>query len=185
MKKKRNSRKVTSNDLVQNNLGIIAGRALHYWQKLPASVKVYYDAEDMINDVVAHVVRVSSRYRASAGRSSTWCWRVSENYCKDLLYKRFLAKKQGAYLTIAFENDQSSYLPDPKSFLELQEARVGVERIFEFGSDQLKEILEGLFTGTACVHFLQDGVVQEFRRLAKAHHVHINDFRLVCRYLVG
>jgi hypothetical protein len=68
----------------QPNLGIVCRIAYRYWQKLPPAARAFVDLDDVISDVVTHLVAVAGHYDGTCS-PSTFVWAVASNYCKSMV----------------------------------------------------------------------------------------------------
>ena len=74
------------NTLECQHLGIIVKRCMHWYRRLPKRVQAFYDVEDMIGDVVLHVITYAApRYKRDMAAGSTYVWHVTDNKCKMIL----------------------------------------------------------------------------------------------------
>ena len=176
MKQRRTSQpKPTPDDLLLKNLGIIAQRSLYYWRMLPADVRAYYDAEDMISEAVVQVVTALRRYRKNRSCPTTFIWYVASNECKEIL-QRYSAQKRTALSTTSFSTGFD--LPAP-SKARLLEAKDSVQALIAHGSDDARQFLEEVFChGRRRVPSQE--VIEELRK-----SVTRTDLVLVFRYLVA
>lgn len=163
--------------LAEKHLGIIAARVLHYWWLLPPRVRAYFDAEDMISEVVLQVVKSSGKFDPLRSRETTFVWWVANNHCLTLLHKLSSIRYQ---IEEVLEEGELSFA-HPASGLRLQEALAGVERILQelaYSSDSdLGEYLDRLFSGKPG-HWPQS-LRNELLKRALRHGVSYEDFRLV------
>ncbi len=168
---------MASDEIVTSNLGIIMKLAYKYWRMLPPAVMAHFDVEDMISEIVTHVVKVSYAYHKRRGMSSTFVWKVAENHCKVILQK-YSTKKRRAFQVLPEEVLATMSAPD--SILKLTEARHGVEQVIRFASDNLRRALSDLLEGGDLFSLKYNRAArEELRELAHVHHVSFNDFCLV------
>ena len=169
-------------DIAVRNLGIIAGRVFYYYRFLPQNTRNGYDSEDMIADVVTHIVRRSSKYRAEIARESTWVRRVTDRYCIELLQHH--SRKMFTAITNVELSDELQ-IPTP-SFERQSSAFNAVERVIEFGSDGVLDVIEFLLSGrmknAGKPKELPPATLQEFRTVARRCSASIEDFQLVLQY---
>lgn len=166
--------------IAERHLRLIAYFAIRNWRRLPACVKSYYDADDMIADVVLHVVRVSSRYDPSVARETTWVGNVAQNRSRYLV-DRYSAKMRVAdVVALDFIND----LEEPFARRHLQDSRDAVERVIQYGSDGVRSLLAALLAGDVetAKRLKTDVTVRDLRRVAASCSASFADFAMVCRY---
>ena len=163
--------------LADKHLGIIAQRALHYWHLFPPGVKAYFDAEDLISEVVLQVVKSSRRFNPERAQASTFVWWVADNHCKTLL-SRYSTMKHTSMVPLEEELRQFA---DPIPPASLLRAMDGVESLLADAGNSpsgIMEYLEALFTGIRKRNWPEE-IREEFLSLARKHHVNYDDFRLV------
>ncbi len=131
----------------------------------------YYDIEDMVSDVVLHVVQKSDKYDQSKARESTWVWHVAENKCKSILghhsSKQYTAMKTVDLTVDVRDTNQSDYRRD--------QAKNAVERLIEFGSDEVRDFLDRLFNSKPITSI----PVYEIRCLARRYSISFWDLKIV------
>lgn len=171
---------MNNHEVVTENLGIIARRALFYWKNLPASVRAYYDAEDMISDVTVRVVKVASGFLSSKAKSSTWVWYIADNECKAICY-RFGRQKRSA-VTVSLDEVLTEKTPSPEDQYRKLEAKVAVERVIEYASDDLRDYISDFFS-RSLRRKPRPEVAAELRHLSRRHNACFRDFQLVYRSL--
>ncbi len=162
---------------VRENFGVIVKLALRHWQSLPPSATVFLSVEDMIGEVIAHVVQVYKRYDPERSRPDTFVWHVADNYCKTLV-QRYRNQKRFAP-TISVELVQIGSTSDRVRLLTAKDV---VERVIEFSSTDTRRFLHYLLqnSGRRCKSVkLTAPICQEIRSLAKRCGATSDDFRLV------
>ena len=135
----------TDADIAVRNLGIISQRALWWYRYLPQSVRNFYDAEDMIAEVVLHVVSNASKYLPKC-KESTWVWWVAERRCLSIL-SHYNRKKINVFTV---ELDDKT-LPSTASIERRRMALDAVERVLEYSSDRVLNLIEQLLDGSETV----------------------------------
>ena len=181
----------------EKHLGIIAQRAHVYWRRLPAGARNYYDIDDMIADVVLHIWKRASSYNPKRAQESTWVWRVADNRCKEIcahyLSQKYTACGESDLLIDLLETRETSQehciphrgiLPANRDAGRLREACEAVERMIEFGSDAVQDLLEQILCGHLRSRPSPDTVV-ELKACAKKHSVRLRDLEMVYRYATG
>lgn len=140
-----------SSDIATKNLGLVYQRCLYWYKRLPPEVKVYYDLEDMVNDVVLHVFRMRHKYDDSRGKDSTWVWHTADNKCKSIL-SHHRTRQYSACDTVKIEDNVpntdtslSTRLTAPDT-MEQREALNAVEKVIEASSDAARDLLEQIFS---------------------------------------
>lgn len=146
---------------------------------LPVSVRSYYDPEDMIADVAFHVFKKSGLFNPEKARESTWVQHVTDNKCKSIL-AHHTAQRYSACETVELTSEVWSGVRAP-STLALREAKSAVERVIQFGSDEVREFLDLLFNGglITCVP------VYALREAARKSGATRQDFELVFRLVAS
>jgi hypothetical protein len=185
--------------MAEKNLGIIASRVLYYHRRLPQHVRVAYDVEDMIQEVVLHVVSVTgkmalelqkdgtianvfmgSSFDAGRARDTTWTWHVANNRCKAIMLRYNLKRNTADVVSLTSEVEQRL---KANSVVELREARSAVERVIEVASDGAAELLSQIFEGNAPA-LPSPGAVEDLLEAARRCRATLRDFQLVYREAV-
>ena len=176
--------------LAIRHTGIITQRALHWHRCLPQSVRNHYDVEDMVSDVIMHVLAQSPKHDASRGRESTFVWWTADNKCKCIL--KFWQKQMRAGAPVEVVEDGVAYTRGSCSTVELSDlvarrlpcvdespdylrALDAVERVIEYASDAALDVLEDLLSG-GLRRAVPDDLVRELRTLAAHHNASMDDF---------
>ena len=171
-------------DIAVRNLGIISQRVFYWYRFLPQNIRSGYDPEDMISDVVTHVVRRCEKYNSKLARESTWVWRVVDRYCLELV-QHFNRKMFTDCENVSMEEPACSKMATP-SFERQFSAFNAVERVIEFGSDSVLDIIETLLSGRMKSNGKTKDppleALQEFRTVARRCSASIEDFQLVLQY---
>jgi hypothetical protein len=147
-------KKEEEDDISARHLGIISGRCLYWWRKLPARARAWYDAEDMISEVRAHVWRKQTMYDAAKARESTWIHHVADNCCLSILL-HMKTMKYAACETVDLETMTPRQIGKCAEALatqsdeELAESANVVERVLMIGSDGVLDLLQLIFEGRA------------------------------------
>lgn len=207
--KTRNGKIVKQNvDLVTRHLGIIASRVIYWYRILPNSAKLSYDVEDMISDVVLHVIKRAHLHNIARGKESTFVWHTADNRCKSII-SHYKTKQFSACATVELtpelyrqivgcEANQDKEIceptiepiPNPDSeqdqfYLSLN----AVERVIELASDQLLNLIEQIFTGTVDPQILRNSkthtndTFEELKTISKEQSVTLYDFLRVYHYV--
>lgn len=173
-------------EIAQIHLGIIVSRVAAYWKYLPQTVRNFYDLEDMVSDCVLHVIRVSHRYDPNKAKSSTWVWHVANHYCEDLRdhfqtqqYVSFEYSVQLDQPVLGDDSEQNRELPAPTDTRRV--SFDAVEKVIEYGSDELLELLNDIFYRGINIRKIPEYLANEFRRLADQHSADYDDFIAVYR----
>lgn len=194
--------KSATETLAERNLGIIAGRVIHHYPRLPRHIQVSYDIEDMVQEVVLHVVSVTgktvqelqedgttianvyvgSSFDPNRAKSTTWTWHVADNRCKAILV-RYKQKRHTADV-IAITPLVERRLYSAQSEVELRSARSAVERVIEVASAGAAELLSQIFEGNAPV-LPNPGAILDLRAAAERCGATLADFQLVYREAVS
>ncbi len=176
------------------HLGIITTRAVHWHKYLPQSARSHYDVEDMVADVVMHVLAQSPKHDAARGRESTFVWWTADNKCKCIL--KFWQKQMRAGAPVEVEEDGVVYTRGSCATVELTDvvartlpcvdaspdyiqALNAVERVIEHASDAALDVIEALLSGTVGRREVPRGVLHELRVLASRHGACMDDFARV------
>jgi len=169
------------NDIASRNLGIIAQRCLHHWRTLPPSVRDGYDPEDMIGDVVLHVVTVSSQYDPRRSSQVTWVWWIANNKCLAIVTK-YRAKKRGADLMVPLPEDFD--LRDATDALHGLESRNVVEQTIRSASESARDLL-GSILSRSNRKIVRERDVRDLRSAAQQNGAGLDDFLLVYRTMTA
>jgi DNA-directed RNA polymerase specialized sigma24 family protein len=190
-----------SDQLVVQNLGIVAERVLRYWHLLPPNVRSIYDVEDMINDVILHVVRKSAHYTKRRAKSTTFIHHIADNRCKDILAFYSVKKRTGIMIALDSEEhilagilleDSRNQMSVTSAELPAQEAvdRVAllesvarVERVIAYSSPELREFLYQLFHQNPSRPGKR--LLTELQEIVHSVGASYEDFRLVFRYVTA
>ena len=169
-------------------------RCVHWHRCLPQSVRNHYDVEDMVSDVIMHVLAQSPKHDAARGKESTFVWWTADNKCKAIL--KFWQKqmragvpvevedeygavyKRGSCETIALTDLVSRTLPHVDTSPEYMRALDAVERVIEYASDAALDVLEDLLSG-GLRYAVPADLVAELRTLAASHGATMDDFTRV------
>jgi hypothetical protein len=193
--------------LVTRHLGIIASRVLYWYRALPLHVKNAYDVEDMIGDVVLHVVKRSHHHNITRGKESTFVWHTADNKCKSII-QHWRTKQYSACETVeltpdlfrkvtGYESNQdqeveySEYVapipnPDSEQFCHSLNA---VERVIERSSDQLLNLIDSIFAGTVDPQSIKpskthtNDIFEELKAVAGSQSATLDDFLRVYKYV--
>lgn len=169
------------NKLVVDNLGIIAGRALYWWKRLPLSVKQGYDPEDMISEVALHVIKAAGHYRSDKALPSTFVYHVADNKAQLIMSHYRTAKRCADLVPL----DKLLNLSAADSTTRLRESRSAVERVIQYASPGLRNWLAGWLSQSNVHRKPAPAVEQELLNLSHQHGVRFRDFQLVFQQLVG
>ena len=175
--KTKKTREAESN-LVNRHLGIIAKHCGRFWRLLPAETRAFYDVEDMISDVVIHVLRRSQQYDASIAKESTWVWHIAENRCKSIV-GHYQTKQYTACKTVELTTEVKDSIH--YSTRRESEAKSAVERMIQYGSDEVRDFLDRLFNSKRITII----PVYELQTLAKQYSVTLTDLMIVLRRVVS
>ncbi len=171
--------KETESGLIANrHLGIIARHCSRYWKILPAETRSYYDIEDMIGDVVLHVIKRAHHYDADKAKESTWVWHVAENRCRSIV-GHYQTKQYTACQTVELttEVDDVTHYSTRRE----NEAKNAVERMIEFGSAEVRDFLDRIFNSRHITVI----PAYELQTLAKQHSVSLTDLMIVLKRVVS
>jgi hypothetical protein len=174
-------KRIASNSIATDNLGIIAGRALHYWRCLPMGVKCWYEPEDMIAELVTEVLRAAPRYDATRALPSTFVYRVADSKAQIILQHYHCAKYTGVEIPV----EEQPNLKTADNAVRLRESRNAVERVIQYASPKLRNWLTGWLTQSNTSRRPAPTVTDELLQLSKQHGVNYRDFQLVFRQLVA
>lgn len=179
-KTKTDSKKDSNINLdVTSHLGICAKVCKKYYFILPADVRSYYDLDDMISDVVLHVFKKSALYDASKSKESTWVWHVADNKCKSIL-GHHTTKQYTAMKTVELTPEMSKRLHvSPR---REEEAKNAVERLIQYGSDEVRDFLDKIFNSKC--HAIRSVPVYELTSLATLYAVSLPDLLIVLQCFV-
>jgi DNA-directed RNA polymerase specialized sigma24 family protein len=170
--------------LAEKHLGLIAQRVLHYWWMLPARVRAWYDADDMVAEVVLHVFRVSSRHDSARAKESTWVWWVATNKCKSILSHHQTLQ----YAACVEEELTEETAENFSSFEDVDRQRLfaacnAVERTIEAGPVGVRELLDRILNKHDAADLAPYAhVVAALRKAAADAGATLADFELVYRY---
>lgn len=174
------------------HLGIITQRVVNWHKCLPQSARNHYDIDDMISDVVMHVLAQSPKHDASRGRESTFVWWTADNKCKCIL--KFWQKqmragapvemedeygavyKRGSCETVGLTDVVARTLSCADEGPEYIRALDAVERVIEYSSDAALDVVEAILAGTLGRRNVPDGLVAEVRATAARHGASMDDF---------
>ncbi len=174
------------------HLGIITTRVVKWHKFLPPSVRSHYDVDDMISDVVMHVLAQSPKHNAVRGKESTFVWWTADNKCKCIL--KFYQKQiragapvqvedeygnvfmRGSCMTVELSDVMSRTLPCVDQGPEFVRALNAVERVIEYSSDAVCDLLEKLLTGTLTRREIDTDLISELRIVVTQHGATMDDF---------
>ena len=165
--------------LVEKHLALIAKRCLFWWRFLPASVRVWYDPDDMIAEAVLHVCKRSARYDPNKAKETTWVYCVTDNFCKSRL-QHWKARMYADCETVEWDDDVARKMP-AASIAELRESRDAVERLIEVATDRVRGFLEKMFEGG----LITEVPAWELREAARRSGVTADDLIRVYRACVS
>lgn len=154
-------------DLVLKNLGIIAGRAIHWWKFLPEEVRATYDVDDLISDCVLQCIRAAKKYKKKRAMTTTFVWWVSDNRCKSIL-AYYGAQMRGPGKTVSLTNilrtiaaasDEGPQLRQNVELLErvkssalepesMVESKQLVEEVLKIATPECRRFLEAILLGS-------------------------------------
>ncbi len=180
--------------MATRHLGIITQRVLHWHKYLPQSTRNHYDVEDMVSDVVMHVIAQSPRHDATRGKESTFVWWTADNKCKCIL--KFWQKHMRAGTPVEVEDNGVMYtrgscttvsltdivartLPCVDEGPEVSHAMIAVECVIEVSSDAVLDVLELLLSGTLGKRRVPEEVISEIRDTSNKFGVTMDDFMRV------
>lgn len=171
------------NDLIAANLGIVVRIASTYWRRLPAHLRSVYDIEDLVSEIVLHLLQKQSSYRPSRGAASNFVWHVSENCCRSLLQHHYQKKRRGTVYNGGLFSGEREPVPaswhhHPQSPRDLAEAFMAMERVLADASPNLIEALWVFKTFRRFKSWSPD-VMQELYRLLRRHSVSPEQLKLV------
>lgn len=194
--------------IAARHLGIIAQRSLYWYRILPPYVKNSYDVEDMISDVVLHVISRAHHHNSDRGKESTFVWHTADNKCKSIIM-HWRTKQYSACGTVeltpdiirklvGWEADQDRKIDYDRINPILDESSEHdlfcnslnvVERVIERASDQLLNLIESIFTGTVDPQIIRaskthtNDIFEELKTVAKSQSATLEDFLRVYRYV--
>jgi DNA-directed RNA polymerase specialized sigma24 family protein len=165
------------------------------WHRcLPQSVRNHYDVEDMVSDVIMHVLAQSPKHDSTRGKESTFVWWTADNKCKAIL--RFWQKqmragalveiedeygavyKRGSCETVALTDLVARTLPHVDTSPDYLRALDAVERVIEYASDAVLDVLEELLSGRLR-RTVSDDLIAELQTLTARHNASMVDFMRV------
>jgi len=155
-----------------------------WYRFIPMCIKSFYDYEDMVNDVILHLRRRQHCYSPEKAQLSTWVYQVSHHYCRDIVQRYQRAKRNAEMVEI--DDPETPFQIGQESFLRQRQAFNAVERVIEFGSDAVKDLVEALLSGQATrerdlpEHARE--AIGELQKVAKNVHANVEDFVLVFRH---
>lgn len=195
----------SKNALAVRHLGIITARVLHWWRFLPPSTQRYYDVEDMVGDVILHVIRVRNRYDPDTAMESTFVHHIADNKCLSIL-SHYRTRKLSACETISIDDplpNTSNNRASTHSLLtritapagaispHYQEALEAVERTIQSASDAVCDLLEIILEGRVlrttpnalkiCLE-REHTIVADLKRTMQHCGATVADLELVLRY---
>lgn len=179
-------------EITMRNLGIIAERALHYWQRLPASVKIFYEADDMISDVVLHVYRKARLYDADRAKPSTFVYNVASRRCQDIL-AHYWAPKRGAAVTVPLEESWAAEAAEKALIADYVAAnrndelnsRDVIEHIIQRSPDFVRRFLAELFSPGGVQKLPPQETLDALRKVIRQESATRQDFDTVLRCFVA
>jgi hypothetical protein len=169
--------------LAEKHLGLIAGRCLHWWWRLPSDVRTWYSEEDLISEAVMLVYMRTAKYDATRARETTFVYHVVENFCKGKL-GHFQAKKFAACETLELAEIElagSFETSDPRDCQELRRSKDAVERVIEMASDAVREFIDKIFNGGSITNV----PIHEFLAATESAGATYDDFERVYKAVVG
>lgn len=173
------------------HLGIITQRVVKWHKFLPQSTRNHYDIEDMVSDVVMHVLAHSPKHTVARGRESTFVWWVADNKCKSIL--KLWQKQMRAGAPVRVEEDGVVYMRGSCMTVELSDVMArkliciddgpefvralnAVELVIEYSSDAVLELLECLLSGTLNKRDVPVELIHELRATTTKHGATLDDF---------
>lgn len=171
-----------SKSIAENHLGIIVGRVSYWWKYLPQRTRAFYDRDDMISEVVAHVYARRGKYSSSRAGESTFVFRVSENKCRSIL-SHYASQQYTARGTIDLTPEVARHVSRPADEAEREEALNALERVIEYGSDAALDLLEAFLTeSVGQTERITEKAVQDLKHAVRACSASRRDFELALRW---
>lgn len=178
-------------ELAVRHLGIIAQRCLFWYKSLPNHVKISYDVEDMIGDVVLHVIKRAHFHDVARGKESTFVWHTADNCCMSIL-QHHSTKQYSVCQTLELTNDVMRTVhgfPNPDTDQDFCISLNAVERVIEKASDALLNLIDQIFAGTVDPQRFRtsnthvDDTLEEFKKVAASQSATLDDFIRVYKYV--
>ena len=171
--------------IASRHRGIIVTLCQRYYRSIPVYMKLRYELNDMIGDVIYYVTRQSYHYDRARGKESTFVWRATENKCRTILE---LSKGQ------KYTNCETVFLSplvvgrlEVNSFEHSRISFNAVERVIKFGSDDVLDLIDVLLFGQLRTPHRTvrptAALIREFREAAQAQNATLDDFLYVYRYV--
>lgn len=124
--------------------GLILHLVRRHWQRLPRAVRSYFAQEDLLGEVLLHLVQVVARYDEGRGvQPQTWLWRVVDNHCR-VVVNRVLCCRRGAALMVPYPDGDSAGPVDEEAGVRtprLLAALDGVEAVLGRGSRETRQFI--------------------------------------------
>ncbi len=158
----------------QPYIGLIAMIALRHWRRLPAHVAAVVSVDDMVDEVLLHLVTASRKYNPKRGASPvTFVHWVAENQCRTLV-KHHLCARRFSPQTVPWTDMATA----PDRCLRYLEARATVERMLADASVGLRRALQA-FLRTRRYRDWEPSILEEVQALVAKHHVSYGDLWLI------
>ncbi len=178
--------------IAARHLGVISQRCLKWWKYLPPRTRAWYGVEDMIGDVVLHVVKMSHRFDPGKAKEVTWVFHVADNRCRTILtfYGKAMRcdKDNTAELTPLLAKRMAA-----ADTVDRRESINAVYRMIERSAEAVCDLLEmvledGVDKTRESVYerYLERDpeVVEELRQVVWECDVTLEDFESVLKYAV-
>ena len=169
---------------------MISQRVIFWWRFLPPRTRCWYEAEDMIGDVVLHVVRMTDRYDPSLAKEVTWVHHVADNKCRAIL-TRHKAQSRAACETVELTPLLARKV-GADDVTEKRQSLDAVYRVIERSSEAVCDLIDMLFSDVrpsrdeARDRWLEEDreVVEELRQTVWECGATMDDFAAVLRCAV-
>lgn len=162
---------------IRSHYGIIVKIANRYWYRLPPHTQAWYGKDDLVHDVVCHVVVALRKYDNRKAKASTFIYVTARNYCRQTV-DYYQTRKRNAVVVELPQDVVSSF-----DFSRCLNARMGVENVLADASDELRRLLAAVFGERRHRRIAapSEACCAELRKLACKHAVCYRDFLAVAR----
>lgn len=151
--------------------------AWEYWRKLPASVKLWLDVDDLIEDVYVFVLKSAARkFDPTRGSQTHFLWHGIRNFL-FAFHRSQIRQKRFALQAVPIESIESELQEDDNN-IETMHAKECLSRTYEQASTELRaEIVQWFTEQSFDVHWSIDAraAYREFERIARSNRLTPDD----------
>jgi hypothetical protein len=162
--------------------GLVLKLAWEYWKKLPASVKVWVDPDDLIEEAYLYVIRHEAKgdFDPTRARKSTFLWTGISSILMNFALAQQTQKRFGWRVSL----DELLFIGRRDREIDKLEARESLRCTFEAASPGLRrEMLKWFGQQKPKIPWSKEAMkmYQEFRLLADKYRLSAEDCRQLMR----